>query len=327
VPRIPYDMLHSAVYIYRSEDDALNGVRGGATGFLVFLKPKHPDLAFFNLGHFYVVTARHVIGRGARFLRLNTFAGKADAWEIPESAWVPHPAGDDITCAPMIPLEKDIHDVRALNEELFVTEDFVSDGTIGPGDEAFFVGRLANADGGLRNQPSVRFGNLAMSPPVPIRSETGIMQDSFIVEARSIGGYSGSPVFVFSSGYVTKKAEVVHTPTSRIYLLGVDWCHLPDWNQVYDEDHRTPSAPKQYAKGNTGMAGVVPTWKLRELLEEDKLVERRRKDEEELLGKVPTAGVSDSDEGDAPSLSRERFYDDLTKATERLEDESEKGRS
>src|SRR5581483_11182825 len=230
VPRIPDFVLESSIYLYRSEADALAGTRGGASAFLVYLHPSDDFLRFLGWGHFYVVTARHVIGGGATWLRLNKRDGTVDVLEIPQHGWIRHPAGDDVTCAPMIPLEDNAHAVRGLPEDIFLTPEEVEVGIIGPGDEAFFVGRLRDADGGLRNQPSVRFGNLSMRPVPLYNSLAGIQQESFIVEARSIGGYSGSPVYVFSSGTVTKDGVIEPSEGgSRLFRLGIDWCHLNDW--------------------------------------------------------------------------------------------------
>lgn len=70
---------------------------------------------------------------------------------------------------------------------------------VGPGDDVFVVGRFINSQGKLRNIPSVRFGNIAQMPLKPIeqgRVFGEFQQESFLVEARSISGFSGSPVFL-----------------------------------------------------------------------------------------------------------------------------------
>ena len=51
-------------------------------------------------------------------------------------------------------------------------------------------------DGGQKNTPSARFGNMSMMPEKPIRRADGILQESYLLEMRSINGYSGSPAFV-----------------------------------------------------------------------------------------------------------------------------------
>ena len=71
---------------------------------------------------------------------------------------------------------------------------------IGIGDEAIAIGRFINHDGNQRNQPSVRFGAIAQMPKDKIRTDTG-EQDAFLVEIKSISGYSGSPVFALTSAF------------------------------------------------------------------------------------------------------------------------------
>jgi len=53
------------------------------------------------------------------------------------------------------------------------------------------MGRFVNAEGRLRNVPTLRFGTIAQ---IPIEKVDG--QVSFLVEARSIPGFSGTPVVI-----------------------------------------------------------------------------------------------------------------------------------
>ena len=136
------------------------------------------------------------------------------------------------------------------------------------------VGRFINHEGRQRNMPAVRFGNIAMMPFEKIRHKER-EEESFLVEVRSIGGYSGSPVFVFvppfSIRYKPVQPGEPQPTNSALYgpwLLGVNWAYLNDRIRVHDkngEDLRekyegwnTPS--------NTGMAAVTPVWVLAELL-------------------------------------------------------------
>ena len=63
----------------------------------------------------------------------------------------------------------------------------------------FVVGQLVNSQGKVRNIPSTRFGNIAQMPYEPIEQDRvfgKFQQESFLVEARSIIGFSGSPIFL-----------------------------------------------------------------------------------------------------------------------------------
>ncbi|MCA1703536.1 MAG: hypothetical protein LC808_09870, partial [Actinobacteria bacterium] len=73
---------------------------------------------------------------------------------------------------------------------------------VGEGDEVFFIGLFSEAPGRKRSQPIVRFGNISLMPREPLLLDLGegsgrIRADAYLVEARSWGGYSGSPAFVY----------------------------------------------------------------------------------------------------------------------------------
>jgi hypothetical protein len=123
------------------------------------------------------------------------------------------------------------------------------------------------------------------------------------VEARSIGGNSGSPVFFYVGRYNSGAGPFRRT-TDREYgpwLLGVDWGHLNDWEPVCDAKGRpiNPARPQDtQVRMNTGMMAVVPAWKLAELLDEGPFAEHRKRETEkarEEMGKPPALPPATSD--------------------------------
>jgi len=142
------------------------------------------------------------------------------------------------------------------------------------------VGRFVSHEGTERNAPVVRFGTIAMMPGEPIRQERGFDQESYLVECRSLPGFSGSPVFVYMpSGFAKwsteRKEKSGQTPRSSrgtlshdvdIQLLGLDWGHIRD---------HIVEGPFVYAV-NTGMCGVVPAWKIADVLNHERLAAARR---------------------------------------------------
>jgi hypothetical protein len=155
-----------------------------------------------------------------------------------------------------------------------------------PGEETFLVGRFTYADGGIMNRPSARFGAISMNPGQPIRQEDGQEQDGFLVECHSIGGFSGSPVFVSLLGARTRKLvpALGHLP---VYLLEVDWGHIPaKWNPVI-----TQGGQKHTDWGiqeNSGLMGVVPAWILKDFLFSEEIV-KERKEADALIDKNSAA--------------------------------------
>jgi hypothetical protein len=141
------------------------------------------------------------------------------------------------------------------------------------------VGRLVNHEGRQKNIPTARFGNISMMPEEPILHPSGIMQESFVVEARSWSGYSGSPVFAWIPGSDQRSNNLFLSPGWGPWLLGVDWGHIQDWEKVYESDEKTTVAGKWKVKVNTGMAGVVPAWRLLALLNCEQLKMQRAETE------------------------------------------------
>jgi hypothetical protein len=275
MPRIPDEYLDCAIYLYASEADAEGGAKTGGSGFLIGVLTRDLPTNFWFL---YAITNKHVVHGGGTVIRMTTIDGEKDILATDERQWVYHPGGDDLAAC-LITFDPKAYKFHFASRGSFLDKETVSDFKIGPGDDVFVVGRFVNHEGKQRNNPSVRFGCIAQMPLEPIRQD-GFDQESFLVEARSIGGYSGSPVFAHIPR-TNKGVGYVHTDFhgGNIMLLGVDWGHINDWEPVRDASGRpvNPSNPKQMQVCvNTGMMAVVPAWKLAELLDDGPLAEQRR---------------------------------------------------
>ena len=231
----------------------------------------------------HAVTNSHVIKEGhSRVIRINTADGKTDVLNLAADEWFHHPDGDDMAVAP-IALTYGYHKYTAISQTLFLTREGVEELQIGLGDEVFFLGRFVSHEGRQRNLPTARFGEIAMMPWEPITHPTrGINQESYLVEARSISGYSGSPVFVHIPPLTPRPQGSAHLGAGP-FLLGIDWCHLADYQPVLERDQKTPVAERWYVQQNSGMIGVVPSWKIAEVFDLKELVECRRAQEERWL--------------------------------------------
>jgi len=241
------------VYVYPSRTAAENGERAGGSGFSIAV-----DINKYGLKMHYVVTNHHV-AVNARAVRFRTQGGTLIIDTHPDD-WIPHPDGDDVAILP-IGMPGIGFPYRTLGDSIFLTPMLMNQLNVGPGDDTFMVGRFISHDGRIANNPLVRFGNIAMLPGEPIyQKERAYWQESFLVESRSLSGFSGSPVFLyippfsyrFRSGDFTPEAI---SPETSLYLLGIDWGNM----RLEDEANMT----------NTGIMAVVPVWKLAELLESD----------------------------------------------------------
>src|SRR5438876_12389505 len=168
---------------------------------------------------------------------------------------------------------------------------------MGIGDEVFMVGRFINHEGTQQNKPSVRFGHIAMMPGEPITNpKTGFRQNCYLVDCRSMGGYSGSPVFVMPQSMAGGRRQMMvgvfaGQRMSGPYLLGINWCHLhyrmPILEAAQDDSAMVVTEPPivtdgNYVLANSGMAGVVPVSKLIELLESDEVKQAREAEAEQV---------------------------------------------
>jgi hypothetical protein len=151
----------------------------------------------------FVMTAHHVIAGitaysddGGVLLRLNTKdGGSAWAESSVDDWWHPDPHVD---CAAMPwnpPPEMNLDRKMWVLDVPGHARGF-EEQNIGIGDEVFMVGLFRNHLGRDRNEPIVRVGNIAAIPDDPIMTKDYGEMRAVLVEARSIGGLSGSPVFV-----------------------------------------------------------------------------------------------------------------------------------
>lgn len=283
MPRIPDEFLECVVYFYPSEKSANSGESVGGSGFLISM-PFETDPKFV---HIYIVTNSHVIREGnCLVLRINTSDGGRGIETTKADSWVHHPYGDDVAVMAMIPKNRNLLNIRYIPIRSFANKECIEKHAIGLGDEVFMVGRFISHEGKQKNLPSVRFGNIAMMPHEPVYHPTReIYQESYLVEIRSIGGYSGSPVFIqvppFSAPRPNSPPKSAASLGVGPFLLSINWGHKHTKEKVRDKKG-DPISEGWEVRSNTGMANVVPAWKLEEVLCLDELVAQRKTIEEKV---------------------------------------------
>jgi hypothetical protein len=290
MPAIPDQILDCSVFLYPTEKAARAGnVRGGGSGFLVSvpLDERKPADAKAH----YAVTNWHCANKSP-WLRIHKLDGTLDVFQPP--CWLQHPDKDDVAaCA----VKLSNHRFHAVELQSAVKSDPEPD-MPEPGGDVFFVGRYVTQSGVEKNTPMARFGNIAMLPQEPITNSYGVEQDSFLVEARSRSGFSGSPVFTYRMFTPTMGVGGIGL-VAGIRLLGIVWGHLPEWEQVLEEDKETPVQPKRWVGQNSNIACVVPAWKITELLDRKEFRTMRDEQKAELSNTaavVDTATDADDDE-------------------------------
>jgi hypothetical protein len=326
MPTMPDHLLNCAVYIYPSVEDAKEGTAIGGSGFLVGVRTNYEG----RLNeHLYVVTNAHVIRKAGDtpVLRLNTKDGTVEILKTTALSWIRHPTGDDLSIR-SITLSIEVHDFSYVEWPY----EFLSDANmylVGPGADTVTIGRFITHDGKQRNLPSLRFGNIAMMPLEPIEHPDGYLQESFLVESRSLGGYSGSPVFAYLPADPKRRnyPPKPHAAISKrqIKCIGVDWGHLSHMEPVLAADKKTPTDQKLWVKVNTGMSPAVPAWRLEQLLDDEATIMNREQEDRNLAKsrKENSSAVLDSvDASTETKFTKEDFERALKKASRKVEPKS-----
>lgn len=289
--RIPDEWQSNSIYLYPSEHDAHERTRTGGSGFLLgFDSDRLPGLQTV-----YAVTNAHVIEDGNCTVRLNKQDNTADIIDLDERDWIIPDSHDDIAVCNLSSLDQSVHKYICVPKRMIATREIVAEYGIGPGDETVTVGRFINADGVQRNTPTVRFGNIAQMPGEPILQDRRIIgstqnfkQVSYLIEAKSISGFSGSSVFVHMSPFSQRPEGKPHSWNT--FLLGVSWGYIMDWEYLRDDRGR-PLEAKTKVRVNTGMMGVVPAWILQDLLMKPDLVRQRTASEDRYIFLQQRAGT------------------------------------
>jgi hypothetical protein len=268
---------YCSIFMYETEADAEARAGWGGSGFLVGVNSDtYPELA-----HIYAVTNAHIVSNHPVIRFRDQVIVKAS------HEWTRHPDGDDVAvCSLGL---KDSRTWTHIGSGLMLDQHTMRSHRIGPGDDCFMVGRFVS--GAFQaEQPVVRFGNLAMLPEKIHQAERGIDQESFLVDMRSLPGYSGSPVFLYWTAERVMSWSLPVTSESAVgkrsvvesqWLLGIDWGHVDAERPVRDRT-RNPLPDGSYVEMPSGMAAVVPAWKLAGILRDPKMIDSRRQAEEEL---------------------------------------------
>jgi hypothetical protein len=284
VPRIQDLFLNSTLYLYASVEDAERGDASGGTAFITTVPGV--EIPLFT----YVVTAAHNIWRkdgspGFPVLRINRRTGDFKTIPLRPEEWERH-ADADVAIAQLW-LDPASLRVAHVPHELYVAREMFSlpesddynPEHLGIGDECYFYGRFAVHPGEQQNLPTVRFGHIAKTPIEPV----GDQQESFLVEVRSFPGFSGSPVFVYRTGRISRETryEPLDAP-AQARLLGVDWCHLPYFAKLGQfENGEFRERANVWIEQSAGMMGVVPAWKVTEMLYHPARQQARQEQDEE----------------------------------------------
>lgn len=284
--QLPPEIRKCVCYVGVARDAAtrLNG-----TAFLVSL-PASKECGRHKY-HVYAVTAKHVLVPEYTaeadkrpwdeiWLEINTKDGGVQSVEVPLDDWV-RVDGSDVAVAPVVPSQA-VFDYLHYPIQSAATRAFMTENRVFPGEDVVMSGLLVHHPGESHNLPIIRIGNLAALPNDPINLSTGPEPEAALVEVRSIGGLSGSPVFLHLSDWRRDENGQLlalqwpedagaDTPTSGSnYLLGLVHGYFPSYGDPID--HLMPRTDDAM---NVGITIIVPVERIAEIIYGEDLSKNR----------------------------------------------------
>jgi hypothetical protein len=318
--RVPDEVLRCVTFVGPISTDV-----GGRTSMTLnatafFVNRKSDD----GKGWFsYLVTARHVARKfegHESYVRINRRDGEARFVSVGDRWWY-HPTDDsvDVAVVPWLP-SIDEYDFQVFPESSFLTDKIIETENIGVGDEVFIAGLFTELSGKQKNVPVTRVGNVAMMPGEPIVSKDWPPMLGYLIEARSIGGLSGSPAFVRSTVSWQLPDKSFVTGAGPYWLLGLvhgHWKVQPDDNIDAFMDENAA-----FGKINMGIAIVTPAKDILAVINHPELIDMRNQITQKVKRKSQIAldsaePVVQKTKGDAiiPIPTKNQFLKDLEKAT------------
>jgi hypothetical protein len=250
--RIPDELRECVCFIQAVWPSSQSGI---GTAFFVAV-PLEGEEHWFH----YVVTAKHCIAdvktgpADTAMLLVNQVGGDRTSLRTRVSDWLLHETAD-VAVLPIGGVNP-AFDVKVWPLDRSVaTEEVVLEKNIGAGDDVFIAGLLVNHPGKTRNLPIVRLGSIAAMPEDPVERLATGPDVVTLVEVHSIGGLSGSPVFVHLS--------VLRDTPEGMFLVGTggkagsggtSWLHGV-MHGFYPNERDDPDGVGE--KLNTGIAIVV----------------------------------------------------------------------
>jgi hypothetical protein len=256
------------------------------------------DVEGTQKGFVYLITAKHVIQGiesmenfdGGIVLRVNFPDGNAYNIDTKVDQWLFHPDESEVDVAVLPHVKVDeppqgggilqSPDIGLLPMALCLTDEHKAKFDLSLGDDVFVVGLFYNHHGRKRNIPIVRVGNIVALPEEKIYTKIGFI-DGYLVECRSTGGLSGSPVFVSfgTARHIGGDIQFASSRYGEYKLLGLMHGH---WDSAVPESELSPdSVLWKRELVNMGIAIVVPIEKILEVISQPaiqaKEIEREKK--------------------------------------------------
>jgi hypothetical protein len=322
---VPDEILKCVGFIGEVQHRDATGMYGEhlATGFFMGLPCESEELKHSRTVYF--VTAKHV-AEGLKDRHVSVWVNKKGGGvttvpDIVGEQWWFHPTDRTADVAVLQVCLNPVADIIPVAVETIGLPEKLKEMVVGIGDEVFAPGLFTEVDSSDSMKPIVRHGNIAMMAS-HVQTKYGFA-DVYLVEARSLGGISGSPVFTRSTLAAQVKMEdgsLKHSFSNAHgeTLLGLVHGH---WD-VRESEINNPRIEQDRKRGvNYGIAIVVPAIKIYETLYREELVAMRKQQEHAELSK----GIPDTDlcppkrsNGGEETFTKNDFESALKKASRKL---------
>jgi hypothetical protein len=160
----------------------------------------------------YLVTAKHCVEKATRygslFVRLNMKSGPVQYQEI-KTEWIYNDdEGSDVAVLPDT-------ECMPIPVGMLATDEIIAEKRIGVGDDVVVTGLFTKRSGNAKNIPILRAGMISAMPGEHLIGEGAEEYQAYLIEMRSTGGLSGSPVFVVKSWFVDPKNKTPNLGLQR----------------------------------------------------------------------------------------------------------------
>ncbi|HYM20700.1 MAG TPA: hypothetical protein VEW28_06830 [Candidatus Kapabacteria bacterium] len=280
--QLPKEISKCVVFIGAKKQDGGYDYKG--TAFWISRNSAIPEKIWT-----YLVTAKHIVDkiRGLSTgmgMRVNRHDGTSEWIEIPINNWHFHPTDSTCDIAIMTDISPDfkIYDWYRTTVDSIVDENYINKYELQAGDDVFSPGLFARHVGIEKSIPIIRVGTIAAMETDDLQIYgDGRRMKGYLIESRSIGGLSGSPVFTNLTSFRILNGTYKNVfPNDCYALLGITWGH---WDVPNDLEGKSI---------NAGISIITPASRIVEVL--NQTIIRAQEEWNELRIRLETAATLDS---------------------------------
>jgi len=247
-----------------------------------------------------LVTAKHCVTQAYEkyetlYARLNTTDDSTELVELPRKWYDSPDQGVDVALIPFEPPPFNTFRYSSIGAASAASERNTRSSDIGIGNEVLVIGLFRLHHGHTKNIPIVRQGIISAEPQESFTDKkTGLSYSAYLAEIQSIGGLSGSPVFVHvperqlldcEQDIELRNRARQQNPAGFLFLLGLVRGHFDEVDGVWPET-------REYGNGDkihSGIATVTPIEEVLKIVAENEELKNLRDEHAQKYKRVRTA--------------------------------------